>query len=69
MKKRYLVLMVSILVLLFGCGGRNHLTETKNTYPPEKTDIAKEIYWEKKKIWGFRKPVLFIWNLTKIIQG
>lgn len=55
MKKRYLVLMVSILVLLFGCGGRNHLTETKNTYPPEKTDIAKEIYWEKKEDLGFQK--------------
>ncbi len=55
MRKRYLVLMVSILVLLFGCGGRNHLTETKNTYPPEKTDIAKEIYWEKKEDLGFQK--------------
>lgn len=55
MRKRYLVLMVSILVLLFGCGGRNHLTETKNTYPPEKTDIANEIYWEKKEDLGFQK--------------
>lgn len=55
MKKLYLVLMVSILVLLFGCGERNTSTETKNTYPPEKTDIAKEIYWEKKEDLGFQK--------------
>mgnify|MGYP001059892067 FL=1 len=55
MKKRYLVLMVSILVLLFGCGRRNDLTETKNTARPEKTDIAKEIYWEKKEDLGFQK--------------
>lgn len=55
MKKRYLVLMVNILVLLFGCGERNTSTETKNTYPPEKTDIAKEIYWENKEDLGFQK--------------
>lgn len=54
MKKRYFVLMVSILVLLSGCGGRIHSTEIKNTHLSEKTDIAKEIYWEEKADLGFQ---------------
>lgn len=54
-KKRHFVLMISILVLLFGCGERNTSTETKNTYPSEKTDIAKEIYWEEKADLGVQK--------------
>lgn len=47
--------MISVLVLLFGCGERNTSTETKNTYPSGKTDIAKEIYWEEKEDLGFQK--------------
>lgn len=55
MKKRHFILMISILVLLFGCGERNTSTETKNTYPSEKPDIATEIYWEEKEDLGFQK--------------
>lgn len=69
MKKQYFVLMVSMLVLLFGCGGRNQSTEIKNMYPPEKTDIAKEIYWEEKEDLGFQKTSIVYLESNKDNSG
>lgn len=57
MKKRYLVLMVSILVFYLAVEKGILQLRQKTRIRQKKRTLQKKYIGKKKKIWGFRKPV------------